>query len=181
MNSKGVFAGMKYGAEAIFKSKSEGGFLINVASIAGLMPQRGQALYTATKFGVVGMARVAALDYAKYGITVNAICPGYTKTSIFGDAPEQAMDFFANDCPAGRMGDPMECAYLALFLASDMSRYITGAAIPVDGALSAGSKNVTSWKHPEILTGGKLNADSTIAAIMENTDAKAIVNSSLSP
>ena len=75
----------------------------------------------------------------------------------------------------------MDCAYLALFLASDMSRYITGAAIPVDGALSAGSKNVTSWKHPEILTGGKLNADSTIAAIMENTDAKAIVNSSLSP
>ena len=70
----------------------------------------------------------------------------------------------------------MECAYLALFLASDMSRYITGAAIPVDGALSAGSKNVTSWKHPEILTGGKLNADSTIAAIMENTDAKAIVD-----
>ena len=176
LNSKGVFAGMKYGAEAIFKSKSEGGFLINVASIAGLMPQRGQALYTATKFGVVGMTRVAALDYAKYGITVNAICPGYTKTSIFGDAPEQAMDFFANDCPAGRMGDPMECAYLALFLASDMSRYITGAAIPVDGALSAGSKNVTSWKHPEILTGGKLNADSTIAAIMENTDAKAIVD-----
>ena len=86
------------------------------------------------------------------------------------------MDFFANDCPAGRMGDPMEGAYLALFLTSDMSRYITGAAIPVDGALSAGSKNVTSWKHPEILTGGKLNADSTIAAIMENTDAKAIVD-----
>ena len=92
------------------------------------------------------MTRVAALDYAKYGITVNAIFPGYTKTSICGYAPEQAMDFFANDCPAGRMGDPMECAYLALFLASDMSRYITGAAIPVDGALSAGSKNVTSWK-----------------------------------
>ena len=95
LNSKGVFAGMKYGAEAIFKARSQGGFLINVASIAGLMPQRGQALYTATKFGVVGMTRAAALDYAKYGITVNAICPGYTKTSIFGDAPEQAMDFFA--------------------------------------------------------------------------------------
>ncbi|MCI9153260.1 SDR family oxidoreductase [Lachnospiraceae bacterium] len=153
LNSKGVFAGMKYGAEAILRSRSKGGFLINVASIAGLMPQRGQALYTATKFGVVGMTRVAALDYAQYGITVNAICPGYTKTSIFGDAPEQAMAFFANDCPAGRMGNPEECAYLALFLASEMARYITGAAIPVDGALSAGSKNITSWKHPEILEG----------------------------
>lgn len=175
LNSKGVFAGMKYGAEAIFKTKSQGGFLINVASIAGISPQRGQALYTATKFGVVGMTKTAALDYAKYGITVNAICPGYTKTSIFGDAPEAAMSFFASDCPAGRMGDPRECAWLALFLASDMARYITGAAIPVDGALSAGHQNVSTWKYPEILTGGKLNAESTIAAIMENEAAAAIV------
>lgn len=129
----------------------QGGFLINVASIAGIVPQRGQALYTATKFGVVGMTKAAALDYAPYNITVNAICPGYTKTSIFGDAPEQAMAFFAKDCPSGRMGEPKKCAYLALFLASDMARYITGAAIPVDGALSAGSKNVSQWKHPEIL------------------------------
>ena len=161
LNSKGVFAGMKYGAEAIFKTRSQGGFLINVASIAGLSPQRGQALYTATKFGVVGMTKAAALDYAKYGITVNAICPGYTRTSIFGDAPEQAMAFFEADCPAGRMGDPRECASLALFLASDMARYITGAAIPVDGALSAGHQNVTNWKHPELVTGGKLGSDST--------------------
>ncbi len=175
LNSKGVFAGMKYGAEAIFRTHSKGGFLINVASIAGLTPQRGQALYTATKFGVVGMTRVAALDYAKYGITVNAICPGYTKTSIFGDAPEQAMEFFASDCPAGRMGDPKECAYLALFLASDMARYITGAAIPVDGALSAGHQNVSSWKHPELVTGEKLSADSTIAAIMDSDAGAAIV------
>lgn len=79
----------------------------------------------------------AALDHAKYGITVNAICPGRTKASIFGDAPEQAVDLFAADCPSGRMGDPKECAYLALSLASDMARYITGAAITVDGALSA--------------------------------------------
>lgn len=55
---------------------------------------------------------------------------------------EQALQFFAKDCPAGRMGNPEECAYLALFLASDMARYITGAAIPVDGALSAGHQNV---------------------------------------
>lgn len=175
LNSKGVFAGMKYGAEAIFKSQSQGGFLINVASIAGLMPQRGQALYTATKFGVVGMTRAAALDYAKYGITVNAICPGYTKTSIFGDAPQQAMDFFASDCPAGRMGSPEECAALALFLASDLARYITGAAIPVDGALSAGHQNVSSWKHPELVTGAKLSADSTIATIMDSDAGAAIV------
>ena len=149
LNSKGVFAGMKYGAEAIFQTSSKGGFLINVASIAGLVAQRGQALYTATKHSVVGMTKAAALDYAPYGITVNAICPGYTQTSIFGNAPEQAMAFFAKDCPAGRLGKPEECAWLALFLASDMARYITGAAIPVDGALSAGHQNVSTWKHPE--------------------------------
>lgn len=176
LNSEGVFAGMKYGAEAIFKTKSQGGFLINVASVAGLMPQSGQALYTATKFGVIGMTRAAAMDYAQYGITVNAICPGYTRTSIFGDAGDAAMSFFEKDCPAGRMGDPRECAYLALFLASDMARYITGAAIPVDGALSAGHKSVTTWKHPELITGEGLSSQSTIAAIMEDPRGAAIVD-----
>ena len=153
LNSKGVFAGMKYGAEAIFQTGSTGGFLINVASVAWLVAQKGQALYSATKHGVVGMTKAAALDYAPYGITVNAICPGYTQTSIFGDAPEQAMAFFAKDCPAGRIGRPEECAWLALFLASDLARYITGAAIPVDGALSAGHQNISTWQNHEIRAG----------------------------
>jgi NAD(P)-dependent dehydrogenase (short-subunit alcohol dehydrogenase family) len=178
LNLKGVFAGMKYGAEAIFKSGSKGGFLINIASVAGLLPQRGQALYTATKFAVLGMTKTAALDYAPHNITVNAICPGYTLTSMFDGIPEQAFDFFLDDAPSGRMGKPEECAYLALFLASDMARYITGAAIPVDGALSAGAKNVIMWKHPEIRSGGNtvLNSDSTIASIMGNAKGAAIVD-----
>lgn len=150
LNLRGVFAGMKYGAEAIFSTGSRGGFLINVASVAGLVPQRGQALYSATKAAVVGMTKVAAMDYGPYGVTANAICPGYTMTSMFEGIPEQAIQFFENDTPAGRMGRPEECADLALFLASDMARYITGAAIPVDGALSAGHQNMISWKNPEI-------------------------------
>ena len=177
LNVKGVFTAMKYGAESIFKSQSKGGFIINVASIAGLMPQSGQSLYTATKFGVVGMTKSAALEYAPYNLTVNAICPGLTMTPIFGDASKEIMDYFVSSCPAGRMGNPEECAYLALFLASDMARYITGTAIPVDGALSAGARNIISWKHPEITTGEevKISSDSTIAAIMENPEAAAIV------
>ncbi|KAB1438676.1 SDR family NAD(P)-dependent oxidoreductase [Candidatus Galacturonibacter soehngenii] len=151
LNLKSVFTAMKYASQAILKSKSEGGFIINVSSIAGLMPQSGQSLYTSTKFGVIGMTKSASLEYAPYNITVNAICPGYTVTPIFGDAPDAAMNFFCSACPTGRMGQPEECAYLALFLASDMARYISGAAIPVDGALSAGARNVIQWKHPEIL------------------------------
>jgi NAD(P)-dependent dehydrogenase (short-subunit alcohol dehydrogenase family) len=151
LNLKGVFAGMKYGAEAIFRSGSKSGFIINIASIAGIVPQRGQSLYTATKHAVVGMTKAAALDYAQYNVTVNAICPGYTLTSMFDGIPEQAMAFFLNDAPGGRMGKPEECAYLALFLASDMARYISGAAIPIDGALSAGSKNMIMWRQPGII------------------------------
>lgn len=150
LNLKGVFATMKYGAEAILKSKTSGGFIINISSIAGLMPQSGQSLYTSTKYGVVGMTKAASIEYAPYNLTVNAICPGYTITPIFGEAPEAAMNYFKSNCPTGRMGEPEECAYLALFLASDMARYISGAAIPIDGALSAGQRNIIKWKHPEI-------------------------------
>lgn len=151
LNLKSVFTAMKYGSEAILKSKSEGGFIINISSIAGLMPQSGQSLYTSTKFGVIGMTKSASIEYAPHNITVNAICPGYTITPIFGNAPDEAMNYFRSACPSGRMGEPEECAYLALFLASDMARYISGAAIPVDGALSAGSRNILQWKYPEIL------------------------------
>lgn len=147
LNLEGVFVAMKYATKAILKSKSENGFIINVASIAGLMPQSGQALYSATKFGVVGMTKAASLEYAAHNITVNAICPGYIETPIFGEAPEAAMAYFRSTCPSGRMGKAEECAYLALFLASDMARYINGAAIPIDGALSAGQRNVLQWKE----------------------------------
>ena len=74
------------------------------------------------------------------------------------------------------MGDHRECAYLALFLSSDMARYISGAAIPVDGALAAGHASVTTWKHPELITGESLSSRSTIAAIMEDPIGAAIVN-----
>lgn len=148
LNLEGVFVAMKHAVKAILVSKSQSGFIINVASIAGLLPQSGQSLYSATKSGVIGMTKAAALDYAPHNITINAICPGYTETPIFGDAPKAAMSYFNAACPSGRMGKPEECAYLALFLASDMARYISGAAIPVDGALSAGQRNVLQWKEP---------------------------------
>lgn len=177
LNLKGVFAGMKYGAEAILKSKSEGGFIINIASIAGLIPQSGMGLYVATKHGVVGMTKSASMEYAPYNLTVNAICPGHTLTSMYDVAPAETIDYFIGQIPAGRMGRPEECAWLALFLASDMARFITGAAIPVDGGIAAGQRNILMWRHPEIVGvgDGRLSSDSTIAAVMESPEGAEIV------
>lgn len=96
---------------------------------------------------------------------------------MFDNIPDEAMEFFLADCPTGRMGKLEECAYLALFLASNLARYISGTAITADGALSTGSKNIISWQHPEIPTGEKvvISSHSKIAAIMEVPVAAAII------
>ena len=138
LNSKGVFAGMKYGAEAIFQTGSTGGFLINVASVAGLVAQKGQALYSATKHGVVGMTKAAALDYAPYGITVNAICPGFFRTKmaevLIDTMGEEKM---AGRAPLRRLGDSEDLKGLTVLLASDAGKHITGQWMAVDGGVSA--------------------------------------------
>ena len=149
---KGVFLGMKYGIEAILKSKASAGFVINVASLAGLLGNSSMAIYTSAKHGVVGLTKSAALDYAPYNITVNAICPGTIKTSIWGNAPEEVIQQYAKLLsPNGRLGDPKEVANLALFLASDLARYISGSAITIDAGSSAGKLTPSQWSHPEIL------------------------------
>ncbi|MFD0698441.1 SDR family NAD(P)-dependent oxidoreductase [Paenibacillus sp. GCM10027628] len=149
---KGVFLGMKYGIEAILKSKSPGGFVINIASIAGLAGNSSMGIYTSAKHGVVGLTKSAALDYAPHNITVNAICPGTFRTSIWGNAPEEVIQQYAKMIsPNGRLGDPKEIGYLALFLASDMARYISGSAISVDAGSIAGKITPSQWVHPEIL------------------------------
>ncbi|RTE09199.1 SDR family NAD(P)-dependent oxidoreductase [Paenibacillus whitsoniae] len=152
INLKGVFLGMKFGIEAILRSKVSGGFVINVASLAGLLGNSSMAIYTSAKHGVVGLTKSAALDYAPYNITVNAICPGTIKTSIWGNAPEEVIQQYAKLLsPNGRLGDPKEVAHLALFLASDLARYLSGSAITVDAGSSAGKLTPTQWAHPEIL------------------------------
>lgn len=149
---KGVFLGMKYGVQAILKSKSPSGFIINIASLAGLLGNSSMSLYTSAKHGVVGLTKSGALDYAPYNITVNAICPGTFRTSIWGDAPEETVQEYAKMIsPNGRLGDPKEIGHLALFLASDLARYISGSAIPIDAGSSAGKITPSTWSHPEIL------------------------------
>lgn len=152
VNFKGVFLGMKYGIEAILKSKSTGGFIVNIASLAGLQGNSGMSLYTASKHAVVGLTKNAALDYAAHNITINAICPGTFRTAIWNDAPEEVITSLAKQLsPNGRLGDPTEIANLALFLASDLSRFTNGSIISVDAGASAGKSLPLEWENPSIL------------------------------
>ena len=152
INFKGVFLGMKYGVEAILKSKSTGGFIINIASLAGLQGNSGMSLYTASKHAVVGLTKNAALDYAAHNITINAICPGTFRTAIWNNAPEEVIVSLAKQLsPNGRLGDPVEIANLALFLASDLARFTNGSIISVDAGASAGKSLPVEWGNPDIL------------------------------
>ena len=96
------------------------------------------------------MTKTAALDYAKHNITVNAICPGTVKTEIWGYAPQEYIDSFVEKVPVGRLAEPQEIANLALFLASDLARYITGQGIIIDGAMTVGEMQEFEWDDPEI-------------------------------
>ncbi|MFX3633200.1 MAG: SDR family NAD(P)-dependent oxidoreductase [Candidatus Pristimantibacillus sp.] len=152
INLKSVFLGMKYGVKGILKSKSTGGFVINVASMAGILGNAGMGLYTASKHGVVGYTKTAALEYAMHQITVNAICPGTFKTGIWTDTPEEKIQEVVGFLSAnGRLGDPKEVGYLALFLASDLSRFISGAAIPIDSGAGVGKMMPLPWEDTSIL------------------------------
>lgn len=152
INLRGVFLGMKFGVEAILKSKSPGGFVVNVASQAGVLGNSAMGIYVSAKHGVVGLTKSAALDYAPHNITVNAICPGTIRTSIWGDAPEEVIEQYAKLLsPNGRLGDPKEIAHVALFLASDLARYMSGSTILVDAGSHAGKVTPVQWSHPEIL------------------------------
>jgi NAD(P)-dependent dehydrogenase (short-subunit alcohol dehydrogenase family) len=136
LNLRGPFLGMRYGIPAMLRSG--GGSIINTASAAGLVGWRGLAAYSAAKGGVVQMTKSAALDYATKGIRVNCICPGMIWTGLAGpdDGTPPPADLQPPQ-PMKRWGLPDELAAAALFLASDESSFITGAAIPVDGGYVA--------------------------------------------
>lgn len=109
------------------------GAIVNVASIQGIVGARTSAAYTSMKHAVVGLTRSVATDYAPHNIRVNAVCPGPIATRI---APEPGTELYQRQIgktPMGRVGQPREVAYAALFLASDEASYITGAVLPVDG------------------------------------------------
>ena len=136
-NLKGVFLGLKYEIPAMLAVG--GGAIVNLSSTVGLVgfggTGAGIAPYIASKHGVVGLTKAAALEYANRNIRVNAIAPGTTRTSINERwiADEQTRQRITSGIPLGRVAEPSEVAEAILWLCSDAASYVTGVTLPVDG------------------------------------------------
>ncbi len=123
--------------------KAGGGSIVNIASVLGLVGMKQRVAYAAAKGGVVQLTRAMALDHAHEKIRVNCICPAIVETELIQDLLAQQPDPAASrrqrieQIPLGRMGRPEDVAQLALFLASEESSWMTGAALPLDGGLTA--------------------------------------------
>ena len=137
VNLKGVFLSMKYEIPAMLAAG--GGAIVNTASVAGLVGERGIGAYAASKHGVVGLTRTAALDYIGCGIRINAVCPGATRTRILADwfQDPKVEQFILSRHPIGRIAEPEEIGRAVLFLASDDASFVVGQALAVDGGLTA--------------------------------------------
>jgi 3-oxoacyl-[acyl-carrier protein] reductase len=113
------------------------GRIINTSSI-GSLGNPGQANYSASKSGVIGLTKTLALECARYGITVNCVAPGATKTPMTVKMPENIFQMITEKIPLKRWAEPDEIANMHVFLASDEASYITGQVIFVDGGISVG-------------------------------------------
>jgi 3alpha(or 20beta)-hydroxysteroid dehydrogenase len=139
VNLNGVYYGMRCAKEALVASGH--GSIINISSIDGLAGMLGMTSYVASKFAVTGMTKSAAIELGPFGIRVNSVHPGVIDTPMLGgpDSPARPrLERLMQLQPIRRMGLPEEVAAVVLFLASDESSYVTGAAIPVDGGHLAG-------------------------------------------
>lgn len=126
------------------------GSIVNTASVAGLTGVPGMSTYNATKAAVVMLTKNASLEYGPFGIRVNAVCPGIIRTPMalaaVGDDQGYLDAIGRKAHPLGRVGEPEEVAKLVCFLASDDASFISGAAIPIDGAMTAGFSATPGWE-----------------------------------
>lgn len=143
VNVRGVFLGMKHVAPLIVARG--GGSIVNVASVAGLGGTQGIVAYGASKHAVIGMTKTAALEFAPAKVRVNAVCPSPVETRMMRSLeagmnpadPEAVHAMMAMAIPLGRYGEPSDIAALMCFLCSADAQFLSGAAIPIDGAMRA--------------------------------------------
>jgi 3-oxoacyl-[acyl-carrier protein] reductase len=133
VNLKGVFNCAKAVVKLMVKQRS--GRIINISSVTGQIGNIGQANYAASKAGIMGFTKSLARELAVRGITVNAVAPGFINTDMTENLPDKAKEFFLNQIPMGRIGEPEEVAEVVYWLASEGASYITGQVIHVNGGL----------------------------------------------
>lgn len=133
-NLKGAFNTIRHMSRYFLKQKS--GKIINISSVSGILGNAGQANYSASKAGVIGLTKSAARELASRGINVNAIAPGFIATDMTEAMPSEAKENMTKAIPLNRIGTPKEIADMAVFLASEKSDYITGQVFAVDGGMT---------------------------------------------
>lgn len=133
LNIKAVFVCAR--AAARIMKENGGGVIVNTSSVVSIYGQPSGCLYPASKFAVNGMTKSLARELAKFGIRVNAVAPGITRTDMVANLPEAMIKPLIARIPIGRMCEPEDVANAFLFLSSELASYITGVVVPVDGAV----------------------------------------------
>lgn len=137
VNGRAVFIATR-DALSYFKTEKRPGAIVNTSALAGISGARNLAGYCSSKHAIVGMSKVAAAEGTKFGVRVNVVCPGFIETeTIVKSMPADALQQIVGMMPMGRGGRPDEVAALVCWLLSDEASYVSGAIIPIDGALSA--------------------------------------------
>lgn len=133
INLKGAFLCTKFAAKQMIKQKY--GRIINMASVAGRYGNQGQANYSASKAGLIGLTKTTAKEFASRGITCNAVAPGMIQSKMTDVLPEEVKKKYLENIPLGRFGTPEDVAGVIAFLASDDASYVTAQVIDIDGGL----------------------------------------------
>lgn len=133
VNLKGAFLTMKAVSRGMIKRRS--GRIINIASVVGLVGNKGQANYAASKAGLIGLTKTVAKELASRNVRVNAVAPGFIETDMTAGLSAQAREMLSAQIALGRLGTPEDVAAAVAFLASDAASYITGQVIVVDGGM----------------------------------------------